>query len=424
MAQRVAEGLESIGMDTVRIDETDGYPIVFAEKKISDDLPTVLVYGHYDVQPPDPEKLWISDAFHPVIRKTEIHPGGAIFARGACDDKGQVFIHLKALEYLISQGKLQCNVKVIIEGEEEIGSIHLEKYITDHKGDLFADAVLISDSAMISFEDPSLCLGLRGLCSLDIELTGPSRDLHSGEYGGAVGNPIHALSTMIHRLHDENGAVNVPGFYDRVCTLSDADRKSLNYDSFSDEDYRKTLEIRSTFGEKGYSTLERTGIRPTLEINGIWGGYTGEGSKTVLPSKAYAKISTRLVPDQRGVECAELLKKHLEMIAPDYVDIKVTVHSSGNPSVVHSDSNACRAASKAMEDVFGKAPIYTRGGGSIPVVETFKRVCNLNTVLLGFGFDSDSIHSPNEHFGVENFDRGVRTVVHFYRYFHQLQTSS
>ena len=420
MAEKIAEDLKSIGMDKVKVEETEGYPMVYAEKIIGKEYPTILVYGHYDVQPPDPIGLWKTNPFHPVIRKTDIHPKGAVFARGACDDKGQVFVHVKALEYLIAKDTLQCNVKVLIEGEEEISSINLDRYIQTHKQELQADAVLISDSAMISFEHPSICLGLRGVVCLEVELTGPNRDLHSGEYGGAVGNPIHALSTMIHGLHDDKGRISIPGFYKDVVELSRKEREILNYDFFSEKEYKDSLGISQTFGEQGYTTLERVGVRPTIDINGIWGGYMGEGSKTVLPSKAYAKISARLVPGQDSEKCMELIQKHLESTAPNYVELKITPHSSGMPSVVDSKSLECRAASLAMEKVFEKKPVYTRGGGSIPVVEIFQREMRLNTVLLGFGFHSDSIHSPNEHFGIENLKKGIQTVVHFYEQFFEM----
>lgn len=399
------------GADKVEICETKGHPIVYAEKIVDKDLPTVLVYGHYDVQPADPVNLWDSPPFEPVIKD------GKIFARGSCDDKGQVYMHVKAFEAMTKNNSLPCNVKFMVEGEEEVGSDNLGTFVKANKEKLKADIILISDTALISLEHPSITTGLRGLSYMEVEVTGPNRDLHSGVYGGAVANPVNVLCTMIASLHDEHGRVTIPGFYDRVATLSDADRKAINAAPFNLDAYKRELGIEEVLGEKGYTTLERTGIRPTLDVNGIWGGYTGEGAKTVLPSKAHAKISMRLVPDQKSGEITELFTKHFQSIAPGYVKVKVTAHHGGEPAVTPTNSAAFRAASKAFEEVWGKTPIPTRDGGSIPIVALFKKELGLDTVLMGFGLDSDAIHSPNEHFGVENFLLGIETITAFYRHY-------
>lgn len=410
-AEFVKEKLIVAGVDKAELCETKGHPIVYGEKIIDSSLPTVLVYGHYDVQPADPLNLWTSPPFEPVIRNDKI------YARGACDDKGQVYMHVKAFEVMMKHNLLNCNIKFMIEGEEEVGSDNLGTFVKDNRSKLKADVILISDTALISLEHPSITTGLRGLSYMEVEVTGPNRDLHSGVYGGAVANPVNTLCAMIASLHDAQGKVTIPGFYDKVAELSDSEREALNRAPFDLDEYKKELGIAEIKGEKGYATLERTGIRPTLDVNGIWGGYTGEGAKTVLPSKASAKISMRLVPNQNSTEITELFTKHFEAIAPPYIKVKVTAHHGGEPAVTPTDSKAFSAASKAFEEVWGKTPIPTRDGGSIPIVALFKKELGLDTVLMGFGLDSDAIHSPDEHFGVKNFLLGVETIVSFYKYF-------
>jgi acetylornithine deacetylase/succinyl-diaminopimelate desuccinylase-like protein len=410
-AEFLYEKLKVAGVDKVEICETKGHPIVYAEKMINASLPTVLVYGHYDVQPADPLNLWESPAFEPVIKNDNI------YARGSCDDKGQVYMHVKAFEIMIKQNSLPCNVKFMVEGEEEVGSDNLGTFVKENKSKLKADIILISDTALISLEHPSITTGLRGLSYMEVEVTGPNRDLHSGVYGGAVANPINTLCEMIASLHDENGRVTIPGFYDKVAALSNAERTAINSAPFSLDNYKKDLDIADVSGEKGYTTVERTGIRPTLDVNGIWGGYTGEGAKTVLPSKAFAKISMRLVPNQVSEEITQLFTKHFSSIAPPSVKVKVTALHGGEAAVTPTDSTAFKAASAAFEEVWGKTPIPTRDGGSIPIVALFKKELGLDTVLMGFGLDSDAIHSPNEHFGVKNFLLGVETIVAFYKHF-------
>jgi acetylornithine deacetylase/succinyl-diaminopimelate desuccinylase-like protein len=410
-AEFIVKKLKEAGADTVELCETKGHPIVFGEKKINASLPTVLVYGHYDVQPPDPLDLWTSPPFEPVIKD------GKIFARGSCDDKGQVYMHIKAFELMTKLNQLSCNIKFMIEGEEEVGSDNLGTFVKENKDKLKADVILISDTALISLDHPSITVGLRGLSYLEVEVTGPNRDLHSGVYGGAVANPINVLAQMIASLHDENGRITIPGFYDKVVALSDDDRKKINEAPFDLNEYKKDLNIDDIRGEKGYTTIERTGIRPTLDANGIWGGYTGEGAKTVLPSKASAKISMRLVPNQNSSEITELFTKHFLSIAPKSVKVKVIPHHGGQPAVTPTDSKAFKAASDAFVEVWGKAPIPTRDGGSIPIVSLFKKELGLDTVLMGFGLDSDAIHSPNEHYGVKNFLMGIETIVSFYKHF-------
>lgn len=402
---------QEAGVDKVEICETKGHPIVYAEKMVDAKLPTVLVYGHYDVQPADPLNLWDSPAFAPVIKNEKI------YARGACDDKGQVYMHVKAFETMMSKGLLPCNVKFMVEGEEEVGSDNLGTFVKENKQKLKADVILISDTALISLEHPSITTGLRGLSYMEVEVTGPNRDLHSGVYGGAVANPINVLCNMIASLHDKNGRVAIPGFYEKVAELTKAEREALNKAPFDLENYKKELGISEIKGEDGYTTLERTGIRPTLDVNGIWGGYTGEGAKTVLPSKAHAKISMRLVPNQVSSEITELFTKHFKAIAPASVSVKVTAHHGGEPAVTSTASKAYQAASAAFEEVWSKKPIPTRDGGSIPIVALFKRELGLDTVLMGFGLDTDAIHSPNEHFGVKNFMLGVETIVTFYKHY-------
>lgn len=410
-AEFLVEKLKNAGADNVEICETKGHPIVYGEKIVNASLPTVLVYGHYDVQPADPLNLWDSGPFEPVIKDDKI------YARGSCDDKGQVYMHVKAFEIMMKLNALPCNVKFMVEGEEEVGSDNLGEFVTANKAKLKADIILISDTALISLEHPSITTGLRGLSYMEVEVTGPNRDLHSGVYGGAVANPINVLSQMIASLHDEKGRITIPGFYEKVNELSKEEREAINSAPFSLDTYKKDLGIAEVKGEEGYTTVERTGIRPTLDVNGIWGGYTGEGAKTVLPSKAHAKISMRLVPNQSSKEITELFTKHILSIAPKYVKVKVTAHHGGEPAVTPTDSTAFKAASAAFQEVWGKSPIPTRDGGSIPIVALFKRELGLDTVLMGFGLDSDAIHSPNEHYGVKNFLLGIETIVSFYKHY-------
>lgn len=410
---RAAEYLKArfleVGLENVELCPTAGNPIVYGEKIIDPALPTVLVYGHYDVQPADPYELWDSPPFEPVIKDEKI------YARGACDDKGQVYMHVKALEVMNQEGGLPCNIKVMIEGEEEIGSNNLGIFVRANKEKLKADVILISDTGMLANDEPSIEVGLRGLSYHEVEVTGPNRDLHSGLYGGAVANPINVLCKMIASLHDENNHITIPEFYNNVAVLTDEERAELNRVPHSDDEFKKSIGLPDTYGEKGYTTVERIGIRPTLDVNGIWGGYTGEGAKTVIASKAYAKISMRLVPHQTSDEITALFQKHFESIAPSGVTVVVKPHHGGEPVVTPTDSVAYKAAADAMETTFGKRPIPTRGGGSIPIVAMFKSELGLDTVLLGFGLDSDAIHSPNEHYGVFNFLKGIETIPHFYR---------
>lgn len=419
-ADVVAEELKKAGANNVEICATAGYPIVYADKIIDPSLPTVLVYGHYDVQPADPIELWDSPAFEPVIKKTDIHPEGAIFARGACDDKGQMFMHVKAFETMIKTNTLACNIKFMIEGEEEVGSENLGIFVANNKEKLAADVILVSDTSMIANDVPSITSGLRGLSYVEVEVTGPNRDLHSGVYGGAVANPINALCKMIDSLTDENNHITVPSFYDKVEELSAAERAEMGKAPFDLNDYKKHLAINDVDGEKGYSTLERTSIRPSLDVNGIWGGYTGEGAKTVLPSKAYAKISMRLVPHQVSTEITDLFKKHFESIAPAGITVKVTPHHGGEPAVTPTDSVAYQAASKAMEATFGKKPIPQRSGGSIPIISLFEKELGLKSILMGFGLNSDAIHSPNEHYGIFNYFKGIETIPHFFKHYAEM----
>ena len=419
-AEAVRESLEKSGCDHVEICETPGYPIVYGEKIIDANLPTILVYGHYDVQPADPLDLWDSPAFEPIIKKTDIYPEGAIFARGACDDKGQMYMHVKAMEYMTSTGNLPCNVKFMIEGEEEVGSESLGWFVKQHQEKLANDVILISDTGMIANDIPSITTGLRGLSYVEVEITGPNRDLHSGLYGGAVANPINILTKMIASLHDENNHITIPGFYDKVENLSREERDEMAKAPFSLENYKKALDIEEVYGEKGYTTNERNSIRPTLDVNGIWGGYTGEGAKTVIASKAYAKISMRLVPNQDWHEITELFTKHFKSIAPKSVTVKVNPHHGGQGYVTPIDNIGYKAASKAYEQTFGKTPIPQRSGGSIPIVSLFEDELKSKTILMGFGLDSDAIHSPNEHFGIFNYLKGIETIPYFYKYFTEL----
>ena len=410
-AEYVAQKLKEAGADKVELMETEGHPIVYGEKMTDPQKPTVLVYGHYDVQPPDPLNLWNSPPFEPTVKD------GKIYARGACDDKGQVYMHIKAFEIMMKHNLLSCNVKFMIEGEEEVGSDNLGTFVKENKEKLKADVILISDTSLISLDQPSITAGLRGLSYMEVEVTGPNRDLHSGVYGGAVANPANVLSKMIASLLDEDGRVTIPGFYDKVDELTPAERKALNEAPFDLSEYKKELGIEEIKGEKGYTTLERTGIRPTLDVNGIWGGYTGEGAKTVLPAKAHAKISMRLVPHQDPQEITRLFTQHFISIAPKSVKVKVIAHHGGEPAVTPTDSAAFKAASKAFEEVWGKTPIPTRDGGSIPIVALFKKELGLDTVLMGFGLDTDALHSPNEHYGIKNFLIGIETIVAFYKHF-------
>jgi acetylornithine deacetylase/succinyl-diaminopimelate desuccinylase-like protein len=419
-AQFIHDRLVEAGADKVEVcppPTGSGYPIVYGEKLIDPSKPTVLVYGHYDVQPADPLELWETEPFEPTIRKTELHPDGAIFARGACDDKGQMYMHIKAFEMMMKNNSLPCNVKFMIEGEEESGSINLEPFIRNNAEKLACDVVLVSDTSMFANDVPSITTGLRGIAYMEVEVTGPKRDLHSGVYGGAVANPINILSKMIASMHDENNHITIPGFYDDVQELSAADREGLNRAPFSLENYKKDLDMDDVWGETGYTTLERASVRPTLDVNGIWGGYTGEGAKTVLPSKAFAKISMRLVPDQDSHKIAALFEKHFTSIAPKSVKVKVKAHHGGEPAVTPTDSPEYRAASKAYFTTFGKEPIPMREGGSIPIVSLFEKVLGAKSMLMGFGLNSDAIHSPNEHYGLFNYFKGIETIPYFYQFY-------
>ena len=419
-AEAVANALKAAGCDAVEICETQGYPIVYGEKIVGGDRPTVLVYGHYDVQPPDPLNLWESPPFEPVIKATELHPDGAIFARGACDDKGQFYMHVKALEYMAQNNALPCNIKFMIEGEEEVGSESLAAFVKENHDKLANDLILISDTGMIANDVPSITTGLRGLSYVEVEVTGPNRDLHSGLYGGAVANPINILTKMIASLHDQNNRITIPGFYDKVEELSREERAEMAKAPFDLEVYKSALDINAVYGEKGYATNERNAIRPTLDVNGIWGGYTGKGAKTVIPSKAHAKISMRLVPHQDWKEITKLFTDHFTNIAPDGVSVKVTPHHGGQGYVTPIENTGYRAASKAYETTFGKVPIPQRSGGSIPIVSLFEKELNSKTILMGFGLDSDAIHSPNEHFGIWNYLKGIETIPYFYKFFAEM----
>ncbi len=419
-AEMVAARLKEAGAENIEVCKTAGYPIVYGDRIFDSSLPTILVYGHYDVQPADPIDLWTSPAFEPVIKKTEIHPEGAIFARGACDDKGQMYMHVKAFEAMMKADELPCNVKFMIEGEEEVGSENLGIFVQNNHERLKADVILVSDTGMLSNDTPSITTGLRGLSYVEVEVTGPNRDLHSGLYGGCVANPINILAQMIASLHDENNKITVPGFYDKVIDLTDEERAEMAKAPFSKEAYCKALDIEEVMGENGYSTMERGSIRPTLDVNGIWGGYTGEGAKTVIASQAFAKISMRLVPDQDPKEITQLFLTHFESIAPKGTTVKVTPHHGGEPAVTPIDSLGYKAASMAYEKTFGKKPIPVRSGGSIPIVAMFEKELGLKSVLMGFGLDSDAIHSPNEHFGLFNYNKGIETIPYFYSSYTEL----
>ena len=413
-AEAVAKALKNAGADNIEICDTAGYPIVYGEKIIDTNMPTILVYGHYDVQPADPLELWTSGPFEPVIKKTDIHPQGAIFARGSCDDKGQFYMHIKAFELMMNTNTLPCNVKFMIEGEEEVGSDNLGTFVKDNKEKLKCDTILISDTGIIANDTPSITTGLKGLSYLEVEVTGPNRDLHSGLYGGAVANPINILCEMIAKMKDENNHIIIPGFYDNVLELSNEERVDIARAPFSLDRYKSALDLSDIHGEEGYSTMERTGIRPTLDVNGIWGGYTGEGAKTVIPSKAFAKISMRLVPNQSDEEITEKFTKFFESIAPKSVKVKVMPHHGGEPYVSPTDIPAYQAASKAMEHTYGKIPVPVRSGGSIPIVALFEAELGVKSILMGFGLDSDAIHSPNEHYGIFNYLKGIETIPHFF----------
>lgn len=421
-AEFVAESLRKAGVDKAEVCPTDGHPIVYAEKMVDESLPTILVYGHYDVQPPDPLELWDSGPFDPVIKKTGLHPQGAIFARGSCDDKGQFFMHIKAFEAMQEAGELPCNVKFMIEGEEEVGSSNLSTFCRENKERLTCDVILISDTSIIANDTPSITTGLRGLSYVEVTVTGPNRDLHSGVYGGAVGNPVNILARMIAQLQNEDNRITIPGFYDDVEEVSREEREAMNEAPFDLEAYCKDLSIGAVHGESGYTTLERTSIRPSLDVNGIWGGYIGEGAKTVLPAEAHAKISMRLVPRQDPDKITELFSTYFKSLAPPSVRVEVRPHHGGQPVVTPTDTPEYRAAHEAMTETFGKEPIPQRSGGSIPIVALFEEVLGVKSVLMGFGLDSDSIHSPNEHFGVFNFYKGIETIPYYFANYRKLKS--
>ena len=410
-AERLAVLLREAGADKAEIYPTAGHPVVFASRHVADDVPTVLVYGHYDVQPVDPVELWKSDPFEPEIRD------GAIYARGANDDKGQLFMHLKAFEYMVSEGKLRHNVKFIFEGEEEIGSPSLAVWAQEHRDMLAADIILVSDTTMISESVPSINCGMRGLSYVEVKVTGPDKDLHSGHYGGAVANPINVLCEMISSLIDKDGHITVKGFYDDVVELSDEDRAQLARAPFDLQEYKDFLGIREVRGENGYTTLERTGIRPSLDVNGIWGGYTGEGAKTVIPSEAHAKISMRLVPNQDSDTIMRLFAEHFRSLAPDCVRVEVKPCHGGNGFLIPISSKAYQAASRAMTEVYGVEPVPSRGGGSIPILADLQRILGIDPLLMGFGLERDTIHSPNESYLLKQLFAGMESIALFYRYY-------
>lgn len=414
-AKFLKEKFEIAGVDFAEINETARHPIVYAEKIIDPSKPTILVYGHYDVQPADPYELWDSPPFEPVIKNNKI------YARGACDDKGQMYMHIKSFEAMMAEDELPCNVKFIIEGEEEIGSNNLGWFLANNKEKLKADVILISDTGIINNNTPSMPVGLRGLSNVEIEVMGPNRDLHSGLYGGAVSNPINTLCDMISSLVDDKGHITIPGFYDRVLELTREERTEMAKVPFNLKDYKKELDIAEVKGEDGFTTLERLGIRPSLDVNGIWGGYTGEGPKTVLPSLAYAKISTRLVPNQRSDEITKLISEHLINITPKHVKIKITPYHGAEAAIISTNSDGYRTASKAFTTVWGKAPIPIRDGASIPIVSLFKDELGLDSVMLGFGLDEDAIHSPNESYGIFNYFKGIETIIQFYKFYSEVK---
>ena len=416
-ANWIAKKLHDAGCEKVKIEKTKGHPIVFGENFISKKLPTVLVYGHYDVQPPDPINLWESPPFEPVIKKTKIHPEGAIFARGSCDDKGQLYMHVKAFQILKNSNNLKCNLKFLFEGEEEVGSENLESFVNNFKEKLKSDIIIISDTGIGSLEEPKITVGLRGLSYMELTIMGPNRDLHSGLYGGSVANPINVLNKIITSLHDKDNKITIPDFYKDVIELSEKEREKIIFSESDEKNFKKSLDINLTHGELKYNTEERRSIRPTLDVNGIWGGYMGEGSKTVIPSTAHAKISMRLVPNQNWKEISAMFKKHIESIAPKSVKIKVMTHHGGEPYLMPINNPGYLAAEKAYTESFGIKPQPKRDGGSIPIVPMFEKILGSKTVLMGFGFDSDAIHSPNEHFGVKNFYKGIETIILFYKNF-------
>lgn len=414
-AEVCADHLRNAGADEVQICETKGYPVVYGEKMVGEGLPTVLVYGHYDVQPPDPLELWTKPPFEPYVEKTDLHPEGAVFARGAADDKGQFFMHIKAFEAMMKTNTLPCNVKFIIEGEEEVGSKSLADFVNEYKEKLSCDCILISDTSLYSTEQPTVTTGLRGLSYVEVEVEGPNRDLHSGLYGGAVPNPIHVLSRMIAGLIDENGHITIDGFYDNVEEVSAEERALMNKLKDDQEAFKSSIGLSGVEGEEGFTTLERTSIRPTLDCNGIWGGYTSEGAKTVIPSKAFAKISMRLVPYQTPEEITEKFTKYFKKIAPANVKVKVNPHHGGMPYVLPSDTKEFAAAKEAMETAFGTEVLPFRSGGSIPITAMFEEVLGAKSVLMGFGLASDAIHSPNEHYGLYNFYKGIESIPLFFQ---------
>ena len=410
-AEAVKKSLLEAGCDKAEVISTPGHPVVYGEKIIDSSKPTVLVYGHYDVQPVEPLALWHSGPFDPVIKD------GKVFARGSADDKGQFYMHVKALETMVKTNSLSTNIKFLIEGEEEVGSPNLGKFVSDNKEKLKADVILISDSSMLSMENPSLDTGVRGLSYIEVEVTGANRDLHSGTYGGAVANPITILAQMIASCHDENNHITIPGFYDDVSVATDKERELLNAAPYNEKEYMEELGVKELWGEKGYTTYERTGIRPTLEINGIWGGYTGEGAKTVLPSKAYAKISARLVPNQSSEKITNILLNYFKSIAPASVTVEAELHHGGEPYMTPIDSKGYKAASKAVETTFGKTPIPVRGGGSIPICSLLEKELNTKIIFMGFGLDNDNLHSPNEKYNLYNYYKGIETIPYFHKYF-------
>lgn len=410
-AEAVKNSLLAAGCGRAEVMATDGHPAVYGERIIDPTWPTVLVYGHYDVQPPEPLELWHSGPFDPVIKD------GKVFARGSADDKGQFYMHVKALEILTRTNSMTTNIKFLIEGEEEVGSPNLGKFVAEHRDMLKADVILISDSSMLSMEHPSLDTGVRGLSYIQVEVTGANRDLHSGTYGGAVANPVTILAKMIASCHDENNHITIPGFYDDVVVAGPEERELINKAPYDEKEYMEELGVTELWGEKGYTTYERTGIRPTLEVNGIWGGYTGEGAKTVLPSKAYAKISARLVPNQSSDKMTEILLNYFKSIAPSCVTVKAELHHGGEPYMTPIDSKGYIAAAKAVETTFGKAPIPVRGGGSIPICSILEKELGIKIIFMGFGLDNDNLHSPNEKYNIENYYKGIETIPYFHKYF-------
>jgi acetylornithine deacetylase/succinyl-diaminopimelate desuccinylase-like protein len=410
-AELVKESLLKSGADKAEVMDTKGHPVVYGEKIIDPSKPTVLVYGHYDVQPPEPLELWHTAPFEPTIKD------GKVFARGSADDKGQFYMHVKAMEIMVKTNTLNTNIKFLIEGEEEVGSPNLGSFVAEHKDLLKADVILISDSSLLSLDIPTLDVGMRGLSYIQLEVTGANRDLHSGTYGGAVANPITVLCKMIASCHDENNHITIPGFYDDVAEATQEERRLLAKAPFNEAEYKEELGIKELWGEKGYSTTERTGIRPTLEVNGIWGGYTGEGAKTVLPAKAHAKISARLVPNQTSNKITDLLIKYFEKSAPAGVTVKAELHHGGEPYVTPIESKGYEAAAKAIKETFAKEPIPVRGGGSIPICTILEKELGIKIVFMGFGLDNDNLHSPNEKFNLENYYKGIETIPYFHKYY-------